>query len=158
MTDYIPLVDEIELCEVDGEEYDDSFLSQLRKKRNDRIKNMKYSADKGAEKYFPSQIYSDIKLLNEDVKIMTDYIEKMATEKPEQSLFSFRFRIQEDAWLKSSKKLYEIYNNFSSNTSLLNNSLFLRKYWTFVESTMEIYTSALAQKTGAFKIHIIYVF
>ncbi len=126
--------------------YDDSFLSQIRKKRNDNLKIMQEKADNYAKKYLSVPVYNNIKLLNGDVDVIMDYISSIAKDK---NMVTFSLPIEEKHWLKGIMELYNIYKKVqSSDKNICQNTYFLNKYWAFVANAMEMLVGSLVQKTG----------
>ena len=124
---------------------DGSFLSILRKKRNDNIQKLKDDAETCAKKFLCKPIYDDIKLLGQDVIILMDLIENKS---PHCNITKFTITIEDISSLHGIKKLYKIYRDIEKSYCIRDNKILLHKYWIFANNAIEILISALVQKTG----------
>ena len=149
MDGYIKIEEDIEFSDFIGPEeiYDDSFLSQIRKKRSTYLNNLKGLAEEGAKKYLSIPVYNNIKLLHTDVEKIMKKIGEMAHDR---NIISFKIEVSNESWLDGFKELNKIYSNFAKE-SLHKNKLFLSKFWSYARSTLEMFTMALAEKTGIHK-------
>lgn len=150
MSDYLKIDDakpDVPDLEVDDEEkYDDnSFLSQVRRTRNDAIKNAKVHAEEGAKKYLSMPVYNDVKLLYSDVDKIMRCIKNNA---PDKNMIYIVLKLSDESWLGGLRKLFVIYNDFKLDKHLINNTIFMDKFWKFVNDAVEIFVAALTEKTG----------
>ena len=148
INDYLKIVDadpDVPDIDIANEEYNDSFLSQIRKTRNNTIRGAKAFAEAGAKKYLYMPVYNDIKLLYSDVNIIMDIIKKNASEK---NMIYLTLKVSNDKFLDGFQKLYDIWASFQHEKNLVNNAIFINKYWKFVENAVEMLIAALVQKTG----------
>lgn len=141
-SDYIKFEDnELSMVPLLSDNYDDSFLSQIRKRRNDNIITLQEESDKYTKKFLSIPVYNNLKLLNTDVDTIMNHIKRVASDK---SMVTYDLNIKKDSWLLGFVELCSIYNKADAAY----NKYFLKKYWQYVDNAIEMLLGSLVQKTG----------